>query len=578
MKYPVVLRVFAIINLLMFIILLIQSLLFYFEPKDLLFDLTSVFAALWLLITSLVWIFGSRQSYSFIYLTAICLFTLAGATLHLTFVVRDIPREKESFSFLTSYSIIIAVYALMVLSIMLLKPVKKWLTENNLKKIDRIPLISFSLCFLIPAASLLALNKLNPQYIYIESFYSSSSADSGSSPDFIMDLNHLTEFDGILIAKTDQVSELKLVVCYSDNWNTPASATDCFRVDTLFFTPISAGAFTGGLPMAGGSLNSSYLIARMPLVKARRIFVKDFKNQTVFTQSFLFATVHSGNHFEHLSESKFVDSNDGGRPFGNQAVMAPVPQTNLDKVEHSALTEKMRTLLIKSFFETMADDSYASYLFTSRKTIRLKGLNVGMYKEFRNMFDAYGLKSIQAVSSDSGDLLDEALTRLSGLSPYQADETMPFKHVNSTFVEWVERYGLPNTDEEFLGFTTKEIYETVFRRMIWMLAAAHEFVDDGNFDSEAQEYLKRATNSDSTFYALSYLGNRYSERFERGYSSFTKVNEKFKDDMRENYFPFNENIAIGFWLRRRLDGSDIAIWNLVTDILNTYDNYPFEGR
>src|SRR6185295_13988014 len=137
MKYPAILRVFAIINLLAFIVLVFQALLFYFEPKDLFFDLASAFAALWLLTSSLMWIFGSRQSYSVIYLTTICLIILAIASLRLVYVLRDIPREKGAFAFLIIYSIVVAFYGLLVLSTMFLGPVKKWLTENNLKKVDR---------------------------------------------------------------------------------------------------------------------------------------------------------------------------------------------------------------------------------------------------------------------------------------------------------------------------------------------------------------------------------------------------------------------------------------------------------
>ncbi|GHN00405.1 hypothetical protein WSM22_18940 [Cytophagales bacterium WSM2-2] len=503
---------------------------------------------------------------------------MAAATALVTF---ELPyRETNSgFKALLIYTAVVGVYALLILSSLFFSSVKKWVIENNLKKVEKTPLIIFTICLIVPGAALFTLDKAAPRYIKIE-----SSSNFSGGPETTIGLFHQTEFDGLILSGLDQ-QDLRLAIGYSNSWSPPASpdSVDVFRWDTLVFKPVGSLSVIGGLPYMTGSYDK-HLFAKLKNVKARRIIVREVNN-SLSGYSIIFSTLHSVNHFsKERWYDRFVNLNDGGKPNDNNSYPTTQAsyQTGLDQVDHLPLKAEDRKALIETFFRKVAEDQYSQYLFTNRKTIKMNGLAFGMYTEFRSMFDNHGPKAIIEIWDKSvDDSFADLLQSISHIRPYEyvaegTEYELPFKSLNPLFVEWLQRYGMPEGDETFLGFTSKEIYETIFRRMIWMMAASHEFIADGNFDTEAQAYLEKANaaSEESPFSAMEYLRDRYSPTLEET-TAFTKVNEKFKDE--EGYYPFNEYVAIGFWLRRKLDGSDEAVWNLVTDILNNYDNYPYEG-
>ncbi|MCZ8217471.1 MAG: hypothetical protein O9262_14600, partial [Cyclobacteriaceae bacterium] len=74
MKFPVLFRVFAALNILGFLALLTQTALFFSTTGIGLPAVTlSIIATIWVLLTSFLWFFASRYSYPLLYLTALVL-------------------------------------------------------------------------------------------------------------------------------------------------------------------------------------------------------------------------------------------------------------------------------------------------------------------------------------------------------------------------------------------------------------------------------------------------------------------------------------------------------------------------
>ncbi len=171
--------------------------------------------------------------------------------------------------------------------------------------------------------------------------------------------------------------------------------------------------------------------------------------------------------------------------------------------------------------------------------------------------------------------LNDLWWKISGRGIYLnlEDQELPFYGLNPGFVRWLHEYMLPEPGSEYLGQTSKALYDGMFRRAVWQLATAHEYFEsEAQYDQEAQAYLDAIRQQG--FYGPGYLYKTYME----GVSSdpiFAKLYNTFPPTDGE-YFYFTEEVAIGFWLRRRLDGSDDEVWTLLKTVLEKYDTYPFE--
>lgn len=116
-----------------------------------------------------------------------------------------------------------------------------------------------------------------------------------------------------------------------------------------------------------------------------------------------------------------------------------------------------------------------------------------------------------------------------------------FNKYNPGFIQWGIANCIPSPDLKVGGVTCKEIYDKVFFRFFRILAETHHYLQARHrLTAEVSAYSRamRAKN----FEALTWLEGRYKDLFPQYAAT-------------DAYSPFTPAMALGFWLRREMDGT-----------------------
>ena len=586
MKFPVVFRVFAALDIIGFILLLIQTVFLYnFPAMGVWMIATSAFATIWFLITSFVWFFGSKKSYPFLYLSALMLWLLAGFTVYSGARMPGSDADK-GFIVLLFYAAICVIYSLFHIVAMFFGPVKKWCAEQGVKKLDLVPVISFALIGAICFITLHVVNKRGSQFIVMDEGYISQVLTNNI---VTVNYNHLTEFNGLIISKDDQTEEVKALVYFANNYDAKDPG-DFFQVDTIVFKKLAADAMRTGeyLPTIG-PLNSVQLVAEFEPVKAKRIMVVDLSNANMSAHQYAFSPVNRVDRFiPRVDREQFLTYDNVSKPTDQAVEYTDVDYAAMEAEEEkllhadldaaTSLTSGETHELIDGFLDEIVNKyENSQYQFTDNHSIYLREKGFGTYVNFRSLFENYAdvpLNSLAARKTEDGQelSLNNAIWVISGLNMYRENEDLPFKSLNPAFLVWAEHNLLPNPDEEFMGHTSQEIYNNMFRRTMWLLAAAYEQVALSDSYQEKADAYYQAMNGSSEFYGPTYLYELYGKKDPDSW--FSKVYSEFPQKDNE-YFYFDESTAVGFWLRRKLDGTDKQAYEFLSRILAKYDNYAW---
>ena len=589
MKFPVVFRVFAALNIIGFIILLIQTVfLIKFPAFGLPLIIVSAFATIWLLINSFFWFFGSRKSYVFLFLTPVMYWALAGVVLYSGNTYLNEREFNEIFFLFIIYATFCIVYSAFIFLSMFFKPVKNWIAENGIKRLSILPIALFVGLATLISALFISINTLNKKLIVMQT---ASLSQVLTDNMVTVDLDQTTSFSGLIITKEDDRSGIKAVVYFADNYEA-IDPKDFFQVDTIDFHPLPTNALRTGEYIPASEKTSLY--ASFPSVKARRMMILDLTNAGIARNSYAFSTVNAVERFAHkVDKDKYLFPDNITRPepaidYGYETA-AYEGEDYYDEEEYfedlseaKTISADVRYEIIEDFLTTLLNDyENAQYHFQYDKpTIQLNGKNFGKYINFHSMFSEYGASALQNVASQMSDeetefTLTHALWAISGLNIYQTqteESELPFAGLNPAFVSWAGQYLLPEPEQQFFDKSSQEIYDKMFRRMVWMLAASYEHLEaSADYQSEINAYAEAMNGAD--FYGPGYLYERYGN-VDYSTTFFNKVYDEFPVGEYE-YFYFTEPVAIGFWMRRKLDGSDEAVYKLLTQILEKYDAYAF---
>lgn len=134
------------------------------------------------------------------------------------------------------------------------------------------------------------------------------------------------------------------------------------------------------------------------------------------------------------------------------------------------------------------------------------------------------------------------------------DEQDDFKHFNPQFIHWAAKNFVPDPDAKILGQTYQELYSEHFSRFFRQMVEAYQFIkNERRFREECENYVEAMDEADG----LDYL-----------YETYRDVLPKYQTGEISDWTPSN---AIGFWLRRGIDGSIDAVWEELSKAMNTYD-------
>ena len=141
-----------------------------------------------------------------------------------------------------------------------------------------------------------------------------------------------------------------------------------------------------------------------------------------------------------------------------------------------------------------------------------------------------------------------------------------FSYVNPDFVRWVFRYCVPDPSMKVGGVTCLDIYRVVFSRLFRMLTEARLLlVNEGIYEKEIAAYSEAMPTAD--FMGVFYLENRFASRL-----------TEYQCTDQDVLPPYQPWMAVGFWLRRGIDGSADEIWKGMTGFMGKYDKEWFSEK
>lgn len=200
------------------------------------------------------------------------------------------------------------------------------------------------------------------------------------------------------------------------------------------------------------------------------------------------------------------------------------------------------------------------YMFTGAAQLTIEGKPYGVYTGGFKGLALYGslLRCTELALSNEGrpaqqaDLYDISLFSKLAKEPVFKKmlggsfgtflwKNNDFNRWNPEFIKWGIANCIPDPDLKIGSVTCKEIYDKVFFRFFRILAETHRYLDRENrFAKEAAVYQEAMRVK--KFEALAWLEARYGGLFQH----YTVDGA---------YGPFTPAMALGFWLRRELDGT-----------------------
>ena len=145
----------------------------------------------------------------------------------------------------------------------------------------------------------------------------------------------------------------------------------------------------------------------------------------------------------------------------------------------------------------------------------------------------------------------------------QKNGRQDFHHYNPAFMQWAFKHLVPQPNTLIADVKAVELYQAVFSRYFRMMAETHQYLLHKGYSQEVSAYQRRW--ADQSFDGLRYLNERYATGFEsyraiKGVSTMTAP------------------MAIGFWLRRKIDGTDQILWKGISDFLKIYDGEWYRNK
>jgi hypothetical protein len=572
MKFPSAFRVFASINILFFLLFLIQSfILVYADGLSFHVPAVSVGITIWILTASFMWFFASSKSWTLLPLTAVSFLIFAGYSMYIWMTVLT-PKDYQQFMpAFVGYAIICVIYSAFMFFAMSFKPVVEW-KKNTGGKTDVMAIGIFGSLMVISLASFWLFSKVDAKYVNLESPEMRIESNGSAT----IDLQHLTEFDAINISKDDETQGFKAIVEYTITWNA-AFLNDVVRTDTVIFKPREEGTLRRGetTPYIGSS-NDIELFAKVPLIKARMIRITPLpSDEQTFTKSqYMFSFMHSVNHYGAVKKDQFLA--DDSKPVDNSASL-PVETASLNEAFRTISDDEKNNLVKYSLEEILSDyEESSQYEFNiGNPRIVLNGKVFGMYRGFKSYLEGVVPRAAISVVRDNdpeqtefSDPQDIA-TAISGVPLYRENKQLPFASINPDFIEWVDNKGLPEPDAQFYGQSVKQIYNAMFRKNIWILFAAHQYLNHDDFFQKEVDHYKAAMEKEG-FQGVNWLWDTYGNA-DLTDSFFVIIDQKFPNNENETFY-FSQDMAIGFWLRRKMDGSDEKLWSLVQNMIRKYDD------
>ncbi len=214
------------------------------------------------------------------------------------------------------------------------------------------------------------------------------------------------------------------------------------------------------------------------------------------------------------------------------------------------------------------------YMFDSYAEIELNGQPVGRFTGgLKGIFLYSGLKdALHSESEGEIGLTDDfydltpyyqwsgkkGLFKGGELAFYSWDgpQVVPFHKYNPEIVKWGYTHLIPDPTTKIADKTAQEVYNVVLSRFCRLMVESYRYLEKTGYDREVENY--NAKMYDDNFEGLEYFEHRYGG-----------ILTDYEDV--EDYSGFKPSMAMSFWLRRRIDGSETEFWKGITKVMELYD-------
>lgn len=162
-----------------------------------------------------------------------------------------------------------------------------------------------------------------------------------------------------------------------------------------------------------------------------------------------------------------------------------------------------------------------------------------------------------------GDL--RPVETLSGLKIHRRRGQGPrdFDRFNPAIIRWGYRNLIPAPTARLLGHTCQELYDRIFARFFRLMAASHDYLArGGRMASEQRAYLRAMKRP--RFDGIDYLRDRFAGALPAY-------------DLPANGTRLTPSMAIGFWIRRGIDGTAGELWLGLGTLLRRYDRQLWDS-
>ena len=197
----------------------------------------------------------------------------------------------------------------------------------------------------------------------------------------------------------------------------------------------------------------------------------------------------------------------------------------------------------------------------------LEGLRIIEVKEVPPIFHHRLANFFDSIAGPSL-LLDPDLARTelkhpsaTSYAPYACELT----NYNPKAIEWLAEW-VPQPTDKIGSITMQQVYDSSFSRVVRMMTESRLWLHQQDLVYEQSSYCQQVA-ADSYSKELDpkqrpqlpgYLRHRYQ-----------KVLPAYGDGIKHT--DFGPPLAVGFWIRRSLDGTDTAFWNNLIYVLERFD-------
>lgn len=133
-----------------------------------------------------------------------------------------------------------------------------------------------------------------------------------------------------------------------------------------------------------------------------------------------------------------------------------------------------------------------------------------------------------------------------------------FSHYDSKVIRWGVANLIPDPKSEIMGIKAQVLYDMVGQRFFRMMTEAYLYLKGrGTFAAEQKAYL--SAMKAKRFDGIDYLEERFADALP-GYQPSGATDS-----------PMTAPMAIGFWLRRGVDGTAKELWKGLARLMTLYD-------